>query len=129
VNIYSNDGPLPMVTVLASTANAAEPATHGSFRLYRTGDLTNALSVTVTLGGTATILSDYRVGASLNGSLTRTITIPATRDWVGVQIAVLDDSEVEAPETVTMTVATGLGYEVGSPSTATVTISSDDLAA
>ena len=41
-------------------------------------------------------------------------------------VSVLDDNLVEGDETVVVILATGPGYTVGSPSSATVTIKDDD---
>jgi len=122
---YCNGGSpvvLPVVTVVATDATAGEPGSgqgSGTFTFARTGVTTDPLTVNFTVGGTATGGSDYTSsGTSVNfaaGSATATVTVN-----------ILDDTVVEGDETVVLTLASGSGYTVGSPSSATVTIKDDD---
>ncbi|TRU94831.1 MAG: calx-beta domain protein, partial [Microcystis wesenbergii Mw_QC_S_20081001_S30D] len=82
---------------------------------------TNSLTVNYTLGGTATLNTDYTRTGTTNtvtfaaGSATATITVDPTAD-----------TTVESDETVILTLATGTGYTVGTPNAATGTITNDD---
>jgi hypothetical protein len=113
-----DDTPLSvLVSVGALDANASEVGPDkGTFRFTRTGDLTVALSATFTLTGTATMVADY-AAVPLTVSF---LAGQATRD---VDIVPVPDSLTEGNETVIATVVDGASYDVGSPSTATVTIS------
>ncbi len=72
-----------------------------------------------TLGGTATGGSDYAtIGAS--------VTLGAGASSANVAVAPVDDAAVEGSETVVLTLSSGSGCTVGSPSSATVTIADDD---
>jgi subtilase family serine protease len=80
-----------------------------------------ALTVSLFIGGSAAAGSDYvAVPASA--------TIPADAAEVTIPVVPINDTLVENNETVTLTLRTGGGYNVGSPSLASVTIVSDDLA-
>lgn len=127
ISIADDDtgGTLPVVTVVASSPNAAEPSTNGAWTLSRTGATTAALTVNFTLGGTATRTADYTVNAPPSGT---TLTFAAGSATLVVPLVVVDDSLVEGTETAILTVASGTGYTVGSPSSATVNIADDDSA-
>jgi N-acetylneuraminic acid mutarotase len=113
---------LPVVTVSASDAAASEsPGNAGAFMVTRAGPTDAALVVNLTLGGSANNGSDY----ALVGT---TVTIPAGAASATVTVQPVDDSAVEASETVTLTVAPGSGYTVGSTSSAGVTIADNDAA-
>ena len=122
VNIADNDQ--PVVTVSASDPQAVEAGgegvTDGAFTFSRTGPTTEALTVSYTLGGTATAGSDY-TGA--NG----TITIPVGQSSVTLPLLIADDSDYEGTETVILTVSDTAVYEVGQANTATVAIADNDL--
>ncbi|MBO0322826.1 gliding motility-associated C-terminal domain-containing protein, partial [Muricauda sp. CAU 1633] len=74
-----------------------------------------------TVGGDATSGSDYTgIGTS--------VAIPDGSDQATITITPIDDGDVEADETVTVTLAAGTGYTVGAPASDTVTIESEDTA-
>jgi hypothetical protein len=114
---------VPTVTVTALDPSAGEnPANPGSFRLTRSGLLTAPLTVYFGVTGTATANSDY-------GALPTSVTFAvgqATRDLV---VTPVNDALIEAPETVILTLSARAAYLVGSPGSATVTITSEDVAA
>lgn len=108
------------VTITATDLNGIEyPVNYGQFSIARSGATTDALTVDVTLSGSATNGADYQTIAS-------TVTIPAGASRVNVRVVPLDDETYEDPETVVMNVAAADSYMVGSPSSATVTITSED---
>ena len=112
--------PLPVVTITASDASAAEsPLDPGTFRLSRTGSTTTALAVFFSVGGTATSGSDY-------GAIGTSVVIPAGSATADITVTPINDSAGEDPETVTVTLGANARYRVGSPSNATVTITSED---
>jgi hypothetical protein len=109
------------VTITASDATATEAGpTTGAFRVARTGSTAAALTVKYTVAGTATPGTDYQ---RLSGS----VIIPAGATFATVTVTPINDTLMEAPETVVATLAAGTGYAVGSPSSATVTIASDEV--
>jgi len=109
---------LPTVTITAS-ANAAEPSTAGSFMVTRTGPTTADLSVARPRSGTATSGVDF-------ASMPNPIVIPAGQASVVVPVTPIDDTLVEGPETVILTLSSTATYTVGAASSATVTIADDD---
>jgi Calx-beta domain len=121
VTITDNDV-LSTVTIDATDDAAAEPSGTGTFTVTRTGSTTTALTVTYALGGTATSGSDYAAAPA------SPLTIPAGATSATITVTPIDDSVVESDETVVATLMAGTGYEIGTPSTATVTISDDEPA-
>ncbi|WP_427917053.1 putative Ig domain-containing protein [Xanthomonas campestris] len=80
----------------------------------------SATTVNIASGGTATSGGDY-TGAV--GS----VVVPANTTTATFSITPVADGTVEANETVIMSVASGSGYGIGSPSSATATILNDDV--
>ena len=60
---------------------------------------------------------------------TKTVTIAANQTSADLTVPTQDDSADEADGSVTATVASGTGYTVGSPSTATVAVADNDAVA
>jgi hypothetical protein len=111
---------LVTVSVAEGDGQAAETGpTPGRFTLRRLGLLTNPLTVAFALTGTATQGADYE-------ALATSATFAAGAASTTVEIRPLVDYSVEPVETVVLTLLPGQGYEVGSPSSATVTLA--DLA-
>jgi hypothetical protein len=121
VDIGSDDV-LPTVTLTAADPTAAEPAAPGSFRVARTGRTTTSLSVSYSIGGTATTGTDFT-------TLTGTVTIPVGVTFATITVTPVNDTVVELPETVILTLQPTTRYAVGTPSSATVTITDDDVLA
>ncbi|MDZ4405261.1 Calx-beta domain-containing protein [Prosthecobacter sp.] len=113
------DDDSPAVSIVANDASASESGDAGQFTLTRTGDTAASLIVNVTRSGTATNSTDYT-------SIATTQTIPAGQASVVVNVTPVQDATNEGNETVILTVATGSGYVIGTPSAATVTIADDD---
>ncbi|WP_312709084.1 putative Ig domain-containing protein [Stenotrophomonas sp.] len=110
----------PAVSITVSPASVLE----GSgvpmvYTVTSSASVASALTVNLTTSGTATSGIDYTGGAS-------SIVIPANATSASLSILPVDDTVVEADETVILTVAPGAGYTVGTPSSATGTILNDD---
>ena len=106
----------PAVTVLASDPDAAEANLDpGVFTVTRTGSTTAALTVSYTVGGSATNGVDYQ-------TLSGTVSIPAGEVSATITVLPIDDNEDEPNETVTITLISSGSYMVGAPNSATVTI-------
>ena len=112
----------PAVSILANIPNAQEGGATGQFTVSRTGSTTNALTVSYAISGTAVNGTDY---STLSGS----VAIPATKASATINIAPVDDSLSEDPETVILQLNAGTSYVVNSQaSTATVQIADNDPA-
>jgi len=101
------------------------------FTVTRAGlPTTNALTVNYTLGGDATAGIDF-VAPSPNAN----VTIPTGANSATVTITPLASTNVVNTKRVTLTVASGAGsgatnsYNIGTPSTATVTLSGNSVPA
>ena len=96
------------VVLSVTDAKAAEDGTDQAlaFTVTRLGSTASDLTVNYAVGGTATAGSDY---TALPGS----VIIPAGSSSAEILATVLADSELEQPETVTLTLAAGAGYVSG----------------
>jgi len=110
----------PTVSIVASDADAGEPANNGYFTVSRTGSTTGSLRVYYgTSGSTAIAGSDY---AALPGY----VDIPLGQASALISVVVINDSSVEGPETVKVTISSNTAYDIDpSKSYATVTIVDD----
>ncbi|MEK7413680.1 MAG: Calx-beta domain-containing protein, partial [Planctomycetota bacterium] len=93
----------------------------GRFVLRRTMEDRGPLTVTATIGGTATAGTDYvAIGV---------ITFPAGATTVNVEVIPIDDGSAEGDELVTLTLVNGTGYEREETAyTGSVTIVDDEAA-
>ena len=115
----------PVVTIAATTPTTIEgSSTSAVFTVTRTGDTSQTLFVKLSYGGTAT------GGGSDITALPVKATILAGQTTGTVTVVTVDDGSFENAETVVATiqayVSGGGAYDVGSPSTAVVTIIDDD---
>lgn len=119
-----DNGSTPIVTIQATDSNAAEAGQDpGTFTISRTGDTTNPLTVAYTIAtGTGQASSD-----DYSPTLPGTVTIPAGSASVEITITPIDDSAIEGSETVTLNLTDGTLYDLGSSSSATVTIADNDI--
>ena len=110
--------PPPTVTITATDANAAEEpgGDTGKFRISRTGSTIGPLTVSYTISGSANS-PDY------TPSLTGVATIGAGQSFVDITITPVEDTLIEGPETLTLTMGDSGSYDVGAPASATVNIS------
>ncbi|MFN7375147.1 MAG: CARDB domain-containing protein [bacterium] len=120
VTIADNE---PTVSIVASRPTAGESVgtatpTTGQFTVSRVGgNLAQALTVNYTISGSATSASDYT-------ALTGTVVIPAGQSSVAFLVTPINDTVVDAAETVVVTLTSTSSYRVaaGSAGVATVTI-------
>jgi hypothetical protein len=113
---------LPVVSVVAADATATEAGlATGSFTVSRTGSTASALTVSYTIGGTASNGVDYQM---LSGSL----TIAAGLSSAAITVMPVDDVAAEGDETVLVQLQANAAYTLGSPNSATVTIIDNDAA-
>ncbi len=114
--VIIHDNEAAQVSIVDTDATAAETGGDtGTFTVTRTGDTTSALSVSFTIGGSATNGADYPTLAS-------PVTIPAGQSTAVITIAPINDGIPEPDETVILTLTAGAGYTLVAPTAATVRI-------
>jgi hypothetical protein len=112
---------LPMVTIVTTVNTATEEGpTTGTFTVSREGSTSNSLTVYYNVSGTATAGDDY---VSLAGS----VVIPSGSSYATITVTPTNDGLVESDETVIVTLNADPAYIIGSPSSGTVTIISDNV--
>ena len=110
-----------VVSIAASDAAAGEPSNEGLFTVSRTGDTSAPLTVQLGIGGSAPEGTDY-------AAIGTNVTIDAGSASEVFSVTPIDDMAIEGNETVIASVLSDAAYSVGSPASATVTISDDDQA-
>ena len=111
--------PVVSVTALDSTATEAGPTT-GTYRISRTSvNTSSALTVYFSMSGTAGNGTDYKTISSPR-------VIPTGALYVDVVLTPINDTLPESNETAILTLTANAAYNLGSPSSATITIVSDD---
>jgi Concanavalin A-like lectin/glucanases superfamily/Calx-beta domain/CARDB len=122
----TNDDTDVTVAVSPSAVNE-DGATNLVYTFTRNGITNVSLVVNFSVGGTATFNSDYtQSGATTFAATTGTIAFAAGETSKTVTVDPTSDTTVEPNETVILTVTSGTGYNVASPSSATGTITNDD---
>lgn len=114
----STSAPLPVVTVSATDAEAAEPSNPGTFTINVNGSSAGPLTVNYRLAGTAVNGTDY---ATLPGS----VTINSIQSSAEVTVAPLNDAIGEALETVTLVLLGSTNYDLYTNIAATVNLTDD----
>ena len=90
-----------------------------------TRSLSADLTISYTIGGTATGGVDYRIAGANYGAGTGTFTVPSgTQAWETIHfpIEVISDSVSDNGETIILTFTDGAGYDLGSPGALTVVV-------
>ncbi len=119
VTIEDDDIP-PAVRFTSATGSVGEDGGMRDVEVSLSPAPTAPLTLSYTLGGTATENADY----SITGS--GTISVSAGLTSVSIPVEITDDTEDEPAETVILTLESGTGYAVGSPSEHTLTIMDND---
>ena len=126
--IITTGSPNPVATVAISPTNVIEDS--GNALVY-TFSLDSPASGDVvlnfTVGGTGTFTTDYTVTGSTNFNSTNgSVTILDGTSSASVNITPVIDTAVETLEDIELIIASGIGYNGGSPNNAIGTISNDD---
>ncbi len=104
------------VTIQATQTTILENSSNsGSFIVSRTGSNSNSLTVNYSVSGTATSGTDYQ-------KLVGSVLFAAGASQATITVTPIDDNTNEGDETVIVTLVNGSGYQIGSPSSATITI-------
>ncbi|UXE58898.1 MAG: hypothetical protein KA717_23210 [Woronichinia naegeliana WA131] len=114
--------PNPSITLAVAPTSVLEDGTNNLvYTFTRTGPITNALTVNYGITGTATNGTDYAtIGTS--------VTFAANSAIATVTVNPTADTTIENNETVALTLATGIGYTIGTTTAVTGTITNDDVA-
>ncbi len=115
VAIADDDLPLPAIAV--SAGDAVTEGGDATFTVTASPAPASPLAVTVTVAARG----DYGIASG-----TRTVSIPTTGSAT-LTLATANDDADEPDGSVTLTVAAGDGYTVGSPASGSVSIADDDL--
>ncbi|MES2596247.1 MAG: Calx-beta domain-containing protein [Verrucomicrobiota bacterium] len=124
--ILDQDTANPYVSILVNDPEAVEnnASDTAQFTVTRAGSTASAITVNYTLAtgtGMAVSGTDYTV------SPTNSVTIPSGESSAAITVTPINDSGVEGLETITLTIASGTGYVVGLPSSATAKLIDDDI--
>jgi hypothetical protein len=108
------------VTLAVSPSTVTEDGTGNLIYTFtRTGVTSNQLTVNYTVGGTATNGTDY-------GNIGTSVTFAANSSTATVTVDPTADTTVESDETVSLTLASGTGYTIGTTSAVTGIVINDD---
>jgi uncharacterized delta-60 repeat protein len=123
------DAPAVTITLAVAPASVTEDGTPNLLYTFtRTEATTNALTVSYTIGGTATLNTDYsQSGAASFTATTGSITFAAGSATAALTINPTVDTTIENNETVILTLASDVGYVVGTTTAVTGTITNDDF--
>lgn len=114
------------VEAIDASGNEAGPD-HIAFRLTRTGSTAAALTTTVLVSGNAAVTNDYTWSpAPVAVSPFQTWIIPAGASTLDIAATVVNDVTTEGPELITLGVVPTGGVMVGTPQTATATITDNE---
>ena len=125
---FGNTTP-PSITLAVNPVSVVEDGTANLvYTFTRTGNLTNAITVNYTVQETATFNTDYtQTGAGSFTSTSGTVTFAAGSRTTTVTLDPTDDRTVESDETVSLTLASGTGYTIGTAGAVRGIITNDDI--
>jgi hypothetical protein len=112
--IADNDA-LPIVAIAATDAQASEWGDPGTFTLTRSGNTAGALTVDLTIGGSAVNGTNYE-------TIPASVAFAAGATSATIQITPVWDDVSTGDQTVTVSVDSVSGLILGNPGSATVTI-------
>jgi Calx-beta domain/Domain of unknown function (DUF4114) len=119
-DITITDDDVPIVTIAATNSSVQEEVTElGQFTLTLSKVVDINVTINYSIGGIATTGEDYTV-------LTGTVTIAAGETTKTIDITPIADLLFEADETLIVTLENGQFYDLGTTTTATMTILNND---
>ena len=132
VTIRDNDTP-PVISFATSSATLAEPGGQYTFTIQTSRPYSQAITLNVTLAGSATRNTDYfdQAGANIS-SASFSLSIPANTSSITHVVSVFNDNIDENNETISLTLnsaSSSLGSPtIGGTSVHTLTVSDDESA-
>jgi len=112
------------LAVSPASGTSEDGATNLVYTFSRTGPISSTLIVNYSVAGTAILNSDYTGIESTAGI--KMVTFAANSSTATVTVYPMADATVEPDETLSLTLAPGLGYTIGTISAVTGTILNDD---
>jgi hypothetical protein len=122
--ILNDDRPVITLAVAPTAGVIEDGSANLVYTFSRTGPTTSALTVNYTVGGTATLGTDYTGIAAT--PITKTVSFAANSATATVTVDPKADTTIEPDETVALTLAAGSGYSVGTTTAVVGTILNDD---
>lgn len=129
----------PVVTI-STSGSPGEASTAGTYLITRTGSTASTLSIPFTMGGTVPVATRcttstfggcstsstdyYLTGCGISGGSGTTLSLSGSS--CTVTLTPVDTVGAESTESATMTLGSGSGYTLGSPSAATFYITDND---
>jgi hypothetical protein len=123
--ILNDDFPVITLAVSPSAGVAEDGMSNLVYTFSRTGPITSGLTVNYTVGGTATLGTDY-AGIAATPTV-KTVTFAANSSTATVTVDPTADTTIEPNETVELTLAAGSGYSIGTTAAVVGTILNDDI--
>ncbi|WP_435183624.1 pre-peptidase C-terminal domain-containing protein [Cylindrospermopsis raciborskii G7] len=115
----------PLIKLAVSRDVTEDGTSDLTYTFTRTGVISSPLTVNYTVGGEATLGTDY-TGIPREGT-TKTVTFSANSSTARVTVDPTPDTTIESNETVVLTLASGDGYTIGTTGGVIGTIINDDL--
>ncbi|MCY3562576.1 MAG: hypothetical protein OXH26_01440 [bacterium] len=115
LDLTDDDLPPPVASFTQSAESASEATSPRLVTVTLDRVVTTPVTVAYTTSGTATSGSDF---TAPSGS----VTVAANAQTAAISLTVADDDDHEDAETIVLTLSTGSGYTVGTPSVHTATI-------
>lgn len=116
VSILDNEAPELSITAVQSRLLECFAGSEATFQVTRKGLLSSALTANLSYAPAS--------GTDFNGPAS--VSVPASVVNANFDITPINDTAFEGNETVTASVASGAGYNVGAPSSANATIIDDE---
>ncbi|MBX2827118.1 MAG: HYR domain-containing protein [Flavobacteriaceae bacterium] len=129
--IIATGSPNPSLIVSAVPTSVVEDSGTGIVYTFTlSAAATSDITVNFDVAGSATLTTDYTVaGADTFTATSGTATILMGNTTVDVTVTPVVDTMVEPTETIELMIASGTGYDGGSPNSATGSITNDDTSA
>jgi len=125
VGTISNDDPAVITLAVSPQTLPEDGTTNFVYTFTRTGFNTNVLDVNYSVGGSATLGTDYTGIATTPA--TKTVTFAAGATTATVSLDPSADSLHELNETIALSLVPGTGYLLGTTTAVTATIEDNDL--
>ena len=124
INVSDVDERPPITATITATIAATDTTTEeglssGEFAITLSAPATEDMTISYTVGGTATAGTDYI-------ALPATVTIAAGQTSATIAVTLVDNDLAEDAETIIIRLMGGTGYDLGNTTTATVTIADND---